>query len=278
MPTKKLPRRVKSMANRAVSTAEAAADLDMLGGDDAANKPRVSVSAQATAFIAVMAAIIAGIMIIRLVASIPVGSNGDAPFGIDGALTRITPTPAPVLSLGSNSGISTLESVPRSPFPIADQEVPVIVAVTCPDGTVQIATGDRVADTVCIRGMLISDGVTAPTVEPTPTVELTPTPTARVTTLPKAGAFDPRVNDKYCADDSPANYTWQGSIEDGFACVPMSESTGLTSEIVVSATDTRRGGVVAAHTVPCHAHDTVLPPPFANVTLCVNAVEWAAAH
>lgn len=199
--SKKLPRRAKSMANRAVKTAEAAADLDLLGGDEAANAPPVSVGTQAGAFTLVIVALIAVIMIVRLVVSIPTGGgNGDAPFGIDGALTRVTPTAEPVLRLGSNNGLegtSTLLSVPRSPFPSAQQDTPIILAVACPVGSVQIATGGMVADTVCIRGELVTaDGASAPPLSyvegstPTLTVSPTPTPTptpAIVTALPDAG-------------------------------------------------------------------------------------------
>ncbi len=160
MTAKRMPRRAKSMANRASKIAEGAADLDLLGGDEAAEAkaeaPPVSTGAQVGAFTLIIVGLIAVVMIVRLIMAIPTGgTGGDAPFGIDGALTRSTPEAEAPASAGA-TGRSTLASVPRSPFPIADQDEPIIMAVTCPDGTVQIATGDMVADTVCIRGVLVT--------------------------------------------------------------------------------------------------------------------------
>lgn len=169
MAAKKLPRRTMSIAKRGVATAEAAADLDLLGGDEAAeakaNAPPVSAGAQVGAFTAVIVALIATIMIVRLIMAIPTGgTGGEAPFGVEGALTRATPTaPAPASMSTGDTGRSTLPSAPRSPFPEASQAAPIIMAVDCPDGTIQIATGDMVADTVCIRGVLVADGLPTPT-------------------------------------------------------------------------------------------------------------------
>lgn len=75
--------------------------------------------------------------------------------------------------------------------------------------------------------------------------------------------------------------TWAGSIDAGYRCVPLvslEQEGGRSGHIIVAPTGSRAGGTVTYHTAPCHAHDTVLPPPYADVTLCVNADEWAAVN
>lgn len=81
-----------------------------------------------------------------------------------------------------------------------------------------------------------------------------------------------------CDDGAPPGYTWQGSSADGFTCVPIDQFTGRTGEIIVTSAANRTGGTITYHTAPCHIHDTALPPPFADVTLCVDAAQWAAIH
>ncbi len=119
------------------------------------------------------------ILAFRLLFAIPLGSTGDVDFSPAGALTRTTP----VTSGGYAGSSSTLPSVLRSPFPVPQTDTPIILAVTCPAGTVQIATGDRVADTLCVRGVLVTGHDPAPT----PTVAVTPTATPYVSALPAAG-------------------------------------------------------------------------------------------
>lgn len=66
--------------------------------------------------------------------------------------------------------LGTAEEEPAygSPFPDAQGRPPIILDVACPDGTVQIATGSRPVDTVCIKGRLVEpDAEPEPTVSPT---------------------------------------------------------------------------------------------------------------
>lgn len=159
MAGKKLPRRVKSMANRATKIAEDAADLDLLTGDDdggegEGRKVAPSPFAYAGAWIGGIVVLVALILVVRAVFAIPLPSTGSADFAPSGALTRVTPVYAGLATPFGNGGVA---SAPRSAFPAARQEAPIILSVACPDGTIQIAVGDRVADTVCIPGVLVGN-------------------------------------------------------------------------------------------------------------------------
>lgn len=165
---KKLPRRVQSMAKRAGKTAENAANLDLLGGDEAAEDAKVAPFAYAGAWIGGIIALMVIIIAVRVVFAIPLPSTGDAEFAPAGALSRVTPAYAGLATPFGNGGVT---SAPRSTFPAARQEAPIILQVACPDGTIQIAVGDRVADTVCITGVLVGDAPSetmtgVPVVEP----------------------------------------------------------------------------------------------------------------
>jgi hypothetical protein len=162
---KKLPRRTMSMAKRANATAEAAADLDLVEdaiGTEEENAERFTTSHLALGMFAAFAAIV----LLMGGAWLLFGSQSTAgdfsmlPDGYRESVGLSDPS-------YQGNGRAALPSAPRSPFPSAQQEIPIILAVTCPDGTVQIATGENVADTLCVRGKL----VTGTTPEPTPTPE-----------------------------------------------------------------------------------------------------------
>ena len=68
-------------------------------------------------------------------------TSSTAIVGSVGALPTPTPTP-------------TVTGYGRSPFPRSRSQEPIIIEVDCPVGTVEIYTGERASDTVCIEGTL----------------------------------------------------------------------------------------------------------------------------
>lgn len=196
----KLPRRTMSMAKRAQGTAKAAADLDIVEdaiGSEEENAERFSTSQLALGCVGA----ILGIVVVLFAAAFLFGSPGsDHSMLPDGYREATGLAPA-----YQGNGRSALPSVQRSPFPNAQQEVPIILEVTCPDGTVHIATGERVADTLCVRGVLVEDATTpTPDTPDTPeTVQIivvppaSPTPTLRVSTVGGTNVPD----DLHCQED-----------------------------------------------------------------------------
>jgi len=155
----KLPRRVQSMAKRAGKLGEAAAAVvkgEENGEDQGEGKEKLSPFAYSGAWIGGIVTLMVIVIGVRLLFAIPLGSGEPANFAPAGALSRATPVASTSYPGGSGS-TSTAPSVPRSPFPVAQQDTPIILEVTCPDGTVEIATGDNVADTVCVKGVLVTD-------------------------------------------------------------------------------------------------------------------------
>ena len=206
---KKLPRRVQSMAKRAGKVVEAAADLDLIegligkegegNGDGNGNgegvpgtrKGKLPPFAYMSAWAAAVGTIIVIVLAIRLILALPFGGGEVADFSPDGAQTRSV-----ALNV-ANAGVlpSAQRDVGdlRSPFPLPVTDTPIIMAVTCPDGTIQIATGDMVADTVCVRGVLVLDmpaatpTATLAAATPTATPMVTPMATPYVGVLPTTG-------------------------------------------------------------------------------------------
>jgi hypothetical protein len=129
-----------------------------------------------------------------------------------------------------------------------------------PDGTLPCASGHNEIGGVCVPlgyGTPDADGLAHP--------------------LGGGGESGTADDDDGC---SPPN-TWAGSAATGYRCIPLvqlEQEGGRTGEIVVTPTGGRQGGTVSYHTVPCAANETSLPPPYADVVLCVNTAEWEAVH
>lgn len=199
---KKLPRRTMSMAKRANATAEAATELDLVEGaigTEEENAERFTSGQLILGWLGALA-----IMAILLFVASRLINTGD------GAYTMLPDGYREQVGLGvdndpayQGNGRSGLPSAPRSssPFPDPQGEMPIILKVTCPDGTVEIATGEGVADTVCVRGRLVQESpptstpvaqriiiVSVKTETSTATDTPTPTPAVLPASLPDAGS------------------------------------------------------------------------------------------
>lgn len=198
---KKLPRRTMSIAKRGVNTAEAAADLDLVEGaignpetDGPDGEGRFTTMQLLLGFALAVVFTFGLLFVAQTMFEGPDTNYSMLPDGYREATglspgVDIQPPPSVVLADDDDDGS-------RSPFPDAQTRDPVILEVDCPDGTVQISTGQRAADTVCIRGQLVDGGPqqsTAPTplvqhvtiyVNGAPTVTPTVTPTLEVMTTP----------------------------------------------------------------------------------------------
>ncbi len=174
MAAKKLPRRTMSMAKSAAATAKEAADLDVIEdtlGSDQDNASRFTASQLVLGWLMALTTLLLVMIMIKVVLGTP---NLDFPMLPDGYRDAV--------GLHEGTGDASVHqheeatatgktapvSKPRSPFPTAKQQTPIIVSIECPSGTVAIATGGTVADTVCISGTLLdgSDATIGGTVVP----------------------------------------------------------------------------------------------------------------
>ncbi len=172
MTAKKLPRRTMSMAKKASATAEKAADLDLLEnaiGDTATNN-----FSTAQLIVGIGGAVLA-VLAIMLMASVIFGSADTDHSMLPDGYREATglAEPEPTTTVDGDAVTVTADTVTRSnsPFPSPQSRSPIIVEVTCPAGTVEILTGERPADTVCIVGTLGRAPAPASEPEPTPIVQ-----------------------------------------------------------------------------------------------------------
>lgn len=192
MAGKKLPRRTMSIAKRGVKVAEDAADLDLVEGAIGNDDDRFTTQQLLLGFMLAILGTVALMYVATLMFNGPDTDYSMLPDGYREATGLATPAyddegqpPGSVVDVGQE----------RSPFPEAQTRDPVILDVDCPDGTVQISTGTRPVDTVCVRGELVEsyaynvatpvpivqhvtiivDGATV-TPTPTPTPTMTPEP------------------------------------------------------------------------------------------------------
>lgn len=195
---KKLPRRTMAMAKRANATSKAAADLDLVEdaiGAEEENAERFTTMHLGLGMLGAVVLLLVGIVALTALAG---GSDTNYSMLPEGYRES---TGLDAAYQGGEQ--AALPSAPRSPFPDAQQEIPIILDVDCPDGTVHIATGDNVADALCVRGVLVGDadnGTPTPEtirLEVVPLPEPTPTPTIKASTI--GGTTVP--DDLDCAED-----------------------------------------------------------------------------
>jgi hypothetical protein len=171
------------MAKRANATAEEAAELDLV--EDAIGTEEDNAERFTTVHLALgmLGAVV--VLLVGIVAFVTLTGGSDANYSMlpEGYRESVGLTTA-----YEGNGRSALSSAPRSPFPSAQQEAPIILEVDCPADTVHIATGANVADTLCVRGVLVEDDASTPTPEKSETIRLivvppTATPTSRASTI-----------------------------------------------------------------------------------------------
>ena len=186
--TKKLPRRTVSMSKRASAVAEEAADLDLveevIGTED--ERPRDYKTVLA-GFGMAIAFLLITIALIRIVFPAVNVNHSMLPEGYQESVGLITDTQAPAMPVvGGGATTPSVQRGSTSPFPDPVGEMPIILAVDCPVGSVEIATGAYAADTVCVRGIVVDD---APASQPVPTAPAQPVPTASSppSSLPRTG-------------------------------------------------------------------------------------------
>lgn len=199
----KLPRRTMSMAKRAVKLAEGAADLDLVEGA-IGNDGNAKIGAFQFAG-AWLAAIVGTVIIIGAVAFACQQTQVSPDWSPPGAQSRETPfyqTGDPTDGRMGNA----------NPFPDARTEDPIVLEVTCPDGTIHIATGPEAVDSVCIQGKLAG----VPT--PTPTRTRTATPTATTPPGSSIGA-DTVPSGLACEEDELIGYVNDGTPPFALGCV-----------------------------------------------------------
>jgi hypothetical protein len=168
-----------SMAKRASATAEAAADLDMVEdaiGTEEENAERFTTTHLLIGMLGAVLLLLVGIVAFAALAG---GSDTNYSMLPDGYRASTGLDPA-----YQGNGRSALTSAPRSPFPSAQQAEPIILEVTCPSDTVHIATGENVADTLCVRGVLVEDANATPTPETVQIIVEPPAPTASLCAPP----------------------------------------------------------------------------------------------
>lgn len=194
---KKLPRRVMSHTKRGAKAAEEFADLDLMEGaignpetDGPDGGPRFTHAQLIAGFALGIVFLIALMFVGKAMFASADGNYSMLPDGYreaTGLDTAAPSDPGAGVTAYADNGRSTLPSAPRSdsPFPEPQGEMPIILKITCPDGTVHIATGPNEADAVCIRGRLVQEPVATPTAQETATsTDTPPTPTARATVTP----------------------------------------------------------------------------------------------
>lgn len=178
---KKLPRRTVSMSKRMSGQAKAptlgvkstkaeqeeAEQLEERAQEVEAEQEAAAGAGYIGAWAVAMLSLIVAVAAVRLIFAFPLG-GGESDFAPAGALSRVAEEQPANTQQGAPSS-----ALRGSPFPEARGETPIIVDVDCPHGTLEIATGPRSADTVCIRGQLV---------EPEPIEEPTTTPTEGPTT------------------------------------------------------------------------------------------------
>lgn len=192
MTKKKLPRRTMSIAKRGVKAAEDASDLDLVEGaignpetDGPDGDGRFTTGQLLLGFALAVVFTFGLLFVAQAMLDSPDTNYSMLPDGYREE-TGLSPDvdiqpPGSVALVDDDDGS-------RSPFPDAQSRDPVILEVDCPDGTVQISTGARPVDTVCIRGQLVDGQPPQSTAPPTPVVQhvtiyvngaptVTPTPT-----------------------------------------------------------------------------------------------------
>lgn len=144
----------------------------------------------------------------------------------------------------------------------------VALAATCAPPTEELAK----PTTTPVAEAERADGAVLPTCAPPDVFNTSLWECASPSTVEGRPVIPKPIGDAACDDDASPGYTWQGSQADGYTCVPLAEFSGRTGHIATA------NGRVNYHTAPCHDHDTALPPPFADVTLCVETGAWNAAR
>ena len=179
------------MAKRAAGLAEEASDLDVIetltgqadhqtrGEEEQSPVAPQPNTGQLVLGAACAFAMVIGIMLVaKLLFAAPDTDYSMLPDGYREEV-GLTDTDAPAdddaLAAIGTDGEADLASAPRSPFPKAQTDDPVILEVDCPKGTVQIATGDNAADTVCVRGTLDEGGPASGTTSTPPIIVIAPT-------------------------------------------------------------------------------------------------------
>lgn len=177
MASKKLPRRTVSMSKRMVGQAkgptlgvkstkaeqEEAEQIEEQAQEAEEEQEAGRGAGYIGAWAVAMLSLIVAVLAVRLIFALPLGGGG-ADFAQEGALSRAVEE-QPATTTQQDSPSSALRS---GPFPEARGEQPIIVDVDCPHGTLEIATGPRSADTVCIRGTLVeAEPIEEPTTTPT---------------------------------------------------------------------------------------------------------------
>lgn len=144
MTAKKLPRRTKSMANRAVKAAKEVADLDMVENAIGPTGGHTNVQVLLGFVFAII-----GIVVFMGAFSLLFGA-GDTDYAMlaPGYREEVG------LAVPSNGNATLTTNAQGSPFPRAQTDTPIIVEVGCPPGTVRISTGKGAVNTLCVRGQL----------------------------------------------------------------------------------------------------------------------------
>ncbi|KKK83273.1 hypothetical protein LCGC14_2795030 [marine sediment metagenome] len=181
----KLPRRTMSMAKRGVKRAEELADLDLVEGaignpetDGPDGGPRFSHPQLILGWTLGLVMVVAFMFLGKALFASANRDYSMLPDGYREATGLTSDEPAELTGYEGN-GRSTLPSAARVDSPWAEPvaEVPIVLKVACPDGTVHIATGPNEADAVCIRGRLVTEPVATPTAQEMATSTTTPTAT-----------------------------------------------------------------------------------------------------
>lgn len=218
------PRRTMSMSKKASKLAEDAAGLDLL--EEAIGNPETDGPNGGPRFDTLTLVAGWGLAMLSVVAILftvkAVFPSADTDYAMlpDGYRAAVG---LPGAALASNAdGITPLEdmigyadpaaSTTRGIFPDATTQQPVILEVTCPPGSVEISTGARVVDTVCVRGQLVGQVPAAASVPvaPTPIIIVVPAnggPAIGSTTVP---------DDLDCQEDEVIGFA---GVPDTLVCV-----------------------------------------------------------
>lgn len=158
------------MAKRAAKTAEDAADLDLVEqaiGEEPKGKP--GPFDYALAYGAALFAIVLIMAAARLVFAPP--SFGGDDVDPDARLAEVE---------------RIIDRANTFPDPRAVAHDPIVIEVTCPDGSVHVQTGPQPSDSVCVTGSVVEPGQQP---EPSPTAE--PFSQAASTALPAPPTQEP---------------------------------------------------------------------------------------